>query len=264
MDNQKYWDYRANYEVLYEGESFYTITPLPYYKARRDILLELFSKSLQQSSLNVLDFGCGDGWYVKWVAEKFPGHQISGTDISEAMLEKARHFSGNVLFFNSTLLGQIPTGKFDLIYTFAVLAHIPDGELCVTLRELSRLLKPGGKLVTFDQVGVYSYAGATFHRRKPEDYLNFAQSARLTNEKMCMVDFSFHRYLEMNLFKWYRRKFCKTKTDHERRLEANTHKLYRLLSKIGLAFSPNPVRDAGKQGWGYGYFVFSKDSTKEQ
>lgn len=100
MLSKEYWNQRATFEVFYQGEDFYTITPLPYYSARRKILLDLFSKSLQGPSLKILDFGCGDGWYVNWLSKGFHQHDVKGTDLSESMLEKARKLTGKGVFFS--------------------------------------------------------------------------------------------------------------------------------------------------------------------
>lgn len=83
-------------------------------------------------------------------------------------------------------------------------------------------------------------------------------------EESYPVDFHLHRFFEKGLFKWYRGNFCKAKTDNERRLEANSHKFYRLLSKFGVLFSTKPVRPSVEHGWGYGFFVFSKVDKKNQ
>lgn len=259
MNTQSYWDQRAQARTFYKGEYFYTITPLPYYVARRKILLDLFSDFLEQPTLEILDFGCGDGWYTKWAGDNFPQHKLTGTDISAAMLESARKLNPGAVFVKAETLNQIPERSFDLIYSFAVFAHIPDDELQVVFQKLSKLLRPGGRLITFDQVSTKGYQGTTFFRRKFMDYVQFSHSVGLSKDKSCLVDFPLHRYFEMNLLKWYRTKFCKAKSDHARRIEANSHQAYRFLSKLGLYFSLNPVRDSKELGWGYGFFAFRKN-----
>ncbi|MGP1581070.1 MAG: class I SAM-dependent methyltransferase [Wolinella sp.] len=98
----------------------------------------------------VLDYGCGTGElllalqpYVSW---------LLGVDTSAGMvkrfLEKMKeagleNISAQVLDF-----GEIPHGEFELVICSMVLHHIPDPILY--LRELERLITPGGYLVIVD------------------------------------------------------------------------------------------------------------------
>jgi ubiquinone/menaquinone biosynthesis C-methylase UbiE len=96
----------------------------------------------------VLDAGCGDGTYSLAAAER--GARVTGVDLSEDMLAVARERSaargltvnwrqGNVLAL------PFPDSSFDLAIAITVLCLVPDPQKAV--RELSRVLVPGGRLV---------------------------------------------------------------------------------------------------------------------
>ncbi|MBR0829381.1 methyltransferase domain-containing protein [Bradyrhizobium manausense] len=96
---------------------------------------------------DVLDAGCGPGWYADWLA--CHGARVIAVDCSLAMVRlagerlsgRARVVHGDV----SNLQEVLPGATFDLILSSLVLHYLAD--LSETFREWSRLLRPGGMLV---------------------------------------------------------------------------------------------------------------------
>ncbi|PPJ56967.1 hypothetical protein CBER1_00502 [Cercospora berteroae] len=95
--------------------------------------------------LRILDVGCGSGEITVDVAEMFPEAQIIGLDVSAAMLESAKVYAerrgvknvefvkGSVFDLESLLksngdeqLEGRTGGKFDVVYTHQVVAHLSD------------------------------------------------------------------------------------------------------------------------------------------
>lgn len=96
----------------------------------------------------VLDIGCGIGRILKHVqaAERW------GLDISQGMLDRARLYlegqAGIHMVKGSGFDFQgIPSGYFDLAYSFLVLQHVNKQAGFNYLRESYRVLKPGGYLL---------------------------------------------------------------------------------------------------------------------
>jgi SAM-dependent methyltransferase len=96
---------------------------------------------------NVLDAGCGPGWYADWLAQR--GARVVAVDRSEAMVrlaERRLHGRARVLHADvGNLRGALADERFDLVVSSLVLHYLPD--LAQTFHEWARLLRPRGLLV---------------------------------------------------------------------------------------------------------------------
>lgn len=91
---------------------------------------------------DVLELGCGTGLILERVAEV--AKTARGIDLSPGMLEKATARGLDVSLASVTEL-PFPDASFDLVYSFKVLAHVPD--IGRALAEAARVTRPGGHLV---------------------------------------------------------------------------------------------------------------------
>lgn len=46
MSDREFWEFRATHQYQYRGETFYTITPVPFYCSRRGLVLRLMEEYL--------------------------------------------------------------------------------------------------------------------------------------------------------------------------------------------------------------------------
>lgn len=90
----------------------------------------------------VLEVGCGTGLILARVAEQ--AKRAQGVDLSPGMLELARRRGLDVTEASATAL-PFPDASFDLVYSFKVLAHVPDIERA--LAEMARVCRPGGTVL---------------------------------------------------------------------------------------------------------------------
>jgi len=97
----------------------------------------------------VLDAGCGNGRYLRVLLRLADaGATLIGCDLSQGMLRRARRrLTNDRPFLLATDLRQLPyrEGSFDAAVCGWVLEHLQDMRL--GLRELARVLRPGGKLL---------------------------------------------------------------------------------------------------------------------
>jgi cyclopropane fatty-acyl-phospholipid synthase-like methyltransferase len=95
----------------------------------------------------VLDYGCGPGFLVRYVAGR--AQTVYGVDISRGVLECARVINSapNVSFLHTTGMADLDDATIDLAYSIAVAQHLTDSVLQRALDTLRRKLKPGGRLL---------------------------------------------------------------------------------------------------------------------
>jgi ubiquinone/menaquinone biosynthesis C-methylase UbiE len=92
-----------------------------------------------------LDAGCGDGRYLAALDAELP-ERVAGVDISERILDTARARVPRADFRQANLESlPFADGEFDLVLSSQVIEHVVDA--AAALRELVRVLQPGGTLV---------------------------------------------------------------------------------------------------------------------
>jgi SAM-dependent methyltransferase len=99
-----------------------------------------------------LDFGCGVGRLTQALAEHM--EQTVGVDVAPSMIESARRFNRHgercrYEINSAPDLEAWPSAHFDVIYTGRVLQHMEPVYAAAYVRELVRILAPGGYL-SFD------------------------------------------------------------------------------------------------------------------
>lgn len=114
-------------------------------RLERELVLELAGPL---TGKHVLDVGCGDGSYALAAAER--AAEVVCLDASVAMLEAARRRAsgdGATLRTVQAEAGALPFGDaaFDVVLAVTVLCFVEDA--AAALREMSRVLAPGGRLV---------------------------------------------------------------------------------------------------------------------
>lgn len=98
--------------------------------------------------LRILDVGCGDGMLATRLAQG--GARVTGLEASAEMIAAARRrakaASVEVDLFEGDAVGlPFPAGHFDCVVSVASLCFVDDPR--PTIREMVRVLKPGGRLI---------------------------------------------------------------------------------------------------------------------
>ncbi|ABD12122.1 hypothetical protein ThrDRAFT_02479 [Frankia casuarinae] len=96
-----------------------------------------------------LEIGAGAGSVAYWLADRFPGGEVTAVDVSTSFLDDTGRSNLRIVQADVRTHDFEP-GSFDLIHARTVLMHIPERE--EVLRRLVSWLAPGGWLVTEDLV----------------------------------------------------------------------------------------------------------------
>jgi 2-polyprenyl-3-methyl-5-hydroxy-6-metoxy-1,4-benzoquinol methylase len=134
-----------------------------------------FSLIKDIDGLNVLDFGCGNGWLSVYLAAR--GAKVWGIDISLKLIEQANQFAydknlADTIHF-SKMAGEDLTfcnNSFDLVLGSAILHHT---DIEPALSGIRRVLKPGGKAIFIEPLNhnllLRSWRKVTPWRRSPTE-----------------------------------------------------------------------------------------------
>ena len=115
---------------------------------RRDTFFELlFPYARPTEGARVLELGQGVGWIMESMLERYPIGEIVGLDVSPVMIESAQERwqdprAKYVLY--DGLHVPLDDDSFDNVYSVACLQHIEKHHAFLAMKELVRVLKPGG------------------------------------------------------------------------------------------------------------------------
>lgn len=103
----------------------------------------LHVKSLHQAAGTLLDVGCATGLFLERMRRN--GWQVTGVEINPVIAERARDDFDLEVRTGTLESAGLPDAGFDLVTLWDVLEHMPSPRQ--TLREIGRVLRPGGWLV---------------------------------------------------------------------------------------------------------------------
>ncbi|MCB0854286.1 MAG: methyltransferase domain-containing protein [Bacteroidetes bacterium] len=153
-----------------------------YYKPERQTDLEHLKQSLPNhlSGLNVLEIGCGTGFWTQFLAEQ--AQSILATDINHSVMEIAQskfQSPSNVSFIKSDMYELTEVNDvFEGVFAGFVWSHIPVEKLTGFLQHIHRFVAPGGKIVFTDNqyaegsstpIFITDEQGNTYQKRFLED-----------------------------------------------------------------------------------------------
>lgn len=98
----------------------------------------------------VLDYGCGTGVHLSWLAERF--QNVTGVDLSQASINKASaNKPGNVeLVVGDCENLPFANEAFDVVFDGGTFSSL---DFEKALQEINRVLKPGGLLIGIETLG---------------------------------------------------------------------------------------------------------------
>ncbi len=114
---------------------------------RRDWIIDALRRTIGDQHRRAIEVGPGSGIYVPILAQLYD--EVVALDIEQVYLNHVSHLTGIhqnlVLKIDDITASSLPSETFDLVLCTEVVEHIPDS--LSALREMHRLLRPGGTLV---------------------------------------------------------------------------------------------------------------------
>lgn len=155
---------------------------------RRQALVPIgdWLKTRAAKSQTLLDVACGTGRFLSDVTRAHPTLNLVGLDMSESYLSKARRTLAKTGASIDVILGKAETlpirdGQGPSLITSVFLFHeLPRKIRHAAVRELARVLAPGGRLVLVDSIVIGDYAAydslldrfpVAFHEPYYSDYI---------------------------------------------------------------------------------------------
>lgn len=121
---------------------------------------EMLIKELEPGmTKKILEIGCGTGATAVSISKRFKPYMVA-VDASESMLRAAKQRAfisfglGKIDFVKVDRTGKLPfsDASFDAVYSESVIGVSGESCIPVLMSEISRVLKPGGRLVCNDAI----------------------------------------------------------------------------------------------------------------
>jgi SAM-dependent methyltransferase len=146
--------------------------------------------------MKMLDVGCGPANILPYLT----AIDYIGIDLNEKHIAFAQaHYGDKARFIVGDAASDLKQehGSFDLVNVSALLHHLSDDQAMILFRSLKPLLKPGGRIVTIDNVWLPQQRTAVkllnrmdsgLNIRTPEHYLRLLDTLSLDVRTMILND----------------------------------------------------------------------------
>jgi ubiquinone/menaquinone biosynthesis C-methylase UbiE len=128
-----------------KGHDFFT-------KVKAHYLLDVIRRERFRHPVPVLDIGCGHGLIHPFLIDRpdLP-IELTGIDMAESVVDVARASNPKVSYatYDGTKL-PFDDASFSVAYAICVLHHVPPPQWESFLREMQRVVRPGGLVVIFE------------------------------------------------------------------------------------------------------------------
>lgn len=121
------------------------------HKPRDRELLDRFAESVRHRGMSC-DLACGPGQVARYLQGR--GIQVCGVDLSEGMLQRARHLNPGIDFYRGDMRAlPFAENAWAGIAAFYAIVNLYPAEVAQAIREMWRVLQPGGPLLLSFHLG---------------------------------------------------------------------------------------------------------------
>ena len=164
--------------------------------------------SLNSTNSEILDYGCGVGPTIEKVV-KFNPKKITGIDISDVSISKAKEKFANSsskieLLVDNCENTTFSDHKFDIVYGLGILHHL---QFSKCINEISRILKPEGKLLFIEPLGtnpiINFYRMLTPKSRSKDEHPLVLKDFEMIKSSFKNVNIKYYGFLTLVFFPFY-------------------------------------------------------------
>ena len=224
-DNEKIKRFR-DYLSSKKDESYFS-------KVLGGEIIDLVNKHVKIKGL-VLDYGCGPGFLIKFLLDK--GYHCTGIDFSKGSVDITNGlFINNKGYILSIVVDNLPIeslsdNRFGCVFLLEAIEHFLSDQTSTTIKEIYRLLVPGGYIVvtTQNNEDIMSHemmcpdCGCVFHRMQHMNSFDVSSLSKIMNSN------------------GFEREYCKALNFREGSLESKFKNLYENL--MSLVKKPSVVK----------------------
>ena len=109
--------------------------------------VEMMERLLPLENAKVLELGCGAAWITRHFAARYPGSRFIATEVDQRQHEKnlRQPYPDNLTFlFGGAEAIQAADESIDVVWMLKSLHHVPERLMPEAMKEITRVLKPGG------------------------------------------------------------------------------------------------------------------------
>ena len=157
----------------------------------------------------ILDYGCGIGKTAQEI-EKYNPKKITGIDISEVSIEKARKRAKNFKTISDFSVDNCENSKFkdeqfDLVYGTGILHHL---DIKKSLKEIHRILKVNGNMIFVEPLGtnpfINFYRKLTPNSRSEDEHPFVEEDFQLIKDNYKELQIKYYGFFTLCFFPFYR------------------------------------------------------------
>ncbi len=117
-----------------------------WFKGMRAITASVLGSNPGENCRRLLDVGCGTGYSMVWLQRRFQFREVYGVDLSPHASVFWRTRGLDTVALGSADRLPFAEGEFDMVTCFDVIYQLNDERASAAIREMNRVLRPGGLL----------------------------------------------------------------------------------------------------------------------